>query len=314
MAETEKNLEATVKEVTEATAPDAPKKNAVAAEPSHIAKMADHEDLGAAVVKPTDSNPDATKKVSQVSGDPQQKSQGAADAMPKLKGESKDSDKDSEDKEIKEGELPAGLKKYLDKKDDKAKDEEVKKESSHESEKKDEKKEAMHDSEEKKKDKAEGHMKDSYKKEELDEKEQVDAKVAGDDSVSEEFKRKAATQYEAAIKSKLKDIAEEIEADYNIKFEEETSKAKDELVEKVDSYLSYVVEEWMKENELALERGIKGEIAEDFIGGLKKLFEDHYIDVPDEKYNVLEDQASKIEELNKKLNESIEKNVELSKE
>ena len=70
----------------------------------------------------------------------------------------------------------------------------------------------------------------------------------------------------------------------------------------------------MKENELALERGIKGEIAEDFISGLKKLFEDHYIDVPDEKYNVLEDQSSKIDELNKKLNESIEKNVELSKE
>ena len=314
MAETEKNLEATVKEVTEATAADAPKKNAVAAEPSHIAKMADHEDLGAAVVKPTDSNPDATKKVSQVSGDPQQKSQGAADAMPKLKGESKDSDKDSEDKEIKEGELPAGLKKYLDKKDDKAKDEEVKKESSHESEKKDEKKEAMHDSEEKKKDKEEGYMKASYKKEEIDVKEHVDALVAGDDSLSEEFKQKAATVFEAAIKSKVKDIAEEIEADYNKKFEEETSKAKDELVEKVDSYLSYVVEEWMKENELALERGIKGEIAEDFISGLKKLFEDHYIDVPDEKYNVLEDQASKIEELNKKLNESIEKNVELSKE
>jgi hypothetical protein len=314
MAETEKNLEATVKEVTEATAADAPKKNAVAAEPSHIAKMADHEDLGAAVVKPTDSNPDATKKVSQVSGDPQQKSQGAADAMPKLKGESKDSDKDSEDKEIKEGELPAGLKKYLDKKDDKAKDEEVKKESSHESEKKDEKKEAMHDSEEKKKDKEEGYMKASYKKEEIDVKEHVDALVAGDDSLSEEFKQKAATVFEAAIKSKVKDIAEEIEADYNKKFEEETSKAKDELVEKVDSYLSYVVEEWMKENELALERGIKGEIAEDFISGLKKLFEDHYIDVPDEKYNVLEDQASKIDELEKKLNESIEKNVELSKE
>jgi hypothetical protein len=314
MAETEKNLEATVKEVTEATAPDAPKKNAVAAEPSHIAKMADHEDLGAAVVKPTDSNPDATKKVSQVSGDPQQKSQGAADAMPKLKGESKDSDKDSEDKEIKEGELPAGLKKYLDKKDDKAKDEEVKKESSHESEKKDkeEVKEAEHDSEEKKKE--EGYMKASYKKEEIDVKEHVDALVAGDDSLSEEFKQKAATVFEAAIKSKVKDIAEEIEADYNKKFEEETSKAKDELVEKVDSYLSYVVEEWMKENELALERGIKGEIAEDFISGLKKLFEDHYIDVPDEKYDVLEDQASKIEDLEKKLNETIEKNVDLKKQ
>src|SRR6056300_1246697 len=315
MAETEKNLVATVKEVTEATAADAPKKNAVAAEPTHLKN--DAEDLGAAVVKPTDSNPDATKKINQVSGDPQQKSQGSADAMPKLKGESKESDKDSEDKEIKEGELPAGLKKYLDKKDDKAKDE-VKKESSHDSEKKDkeEMKEAEHDSEEKKKDKEEGYMKASYKKEEkeIDVKEHVDALVAGDDSLSEEFKQKAATVFEAAIKSKVKDIAEEIEADYNKKFEEETSKAKDELVEKVDSYLAYVVEEWMKENELALERGIKGEIAEDFISGLKKLFEDHYIDVPDEKYNVLEDQASKIEELNKKLNESIEKNVELSKE
>src|SRR6056300_345101 len=315
MAETEKNLVATLKEVTEATAADAPKKNAVAAEPTHLKN--DAEDLGAAVVKPTDSNPDATKKINQVSGDPQQKSQGSADAMPKLKGESKESDKDSEDKEIKEGELPAGLKKYLDKKDDKAKDE-VKKESSHDSEKKDkeEMKEAEHDSEEKKKDKEEGYMKASYKKEEkeIDVKEHVDALVAGDDSLSEEFKQKAATVFEAAIKSKVKDIAEEVEADYNKKFEEETSKAKDELVEKVDSYLAYVVEEWMKENELALERGIKGEIAEDFISGLKKLFEDHYIDVPDEKYNVLEDQASKIEELNKKLNESIEKNVELSKE
>jgi len=170
------------------------------------------------------------------------------------------------------------------------------------------KKESSHDSEEKKDEKKE------EKEKEIDVKEHVDALVAGDDSLSEEFKQKAATVFEAAIKSKVKEIAEEIEADYNKKFEEETSKAKDELVEKVDSYLSYVVEEWMKENELALERGIKGEIAEDFISGLKKLFEDHYIDVPDEKYNVLEDQASKIDELNKKLNESIEKNVELSKE
>ena len=225
--------------------------------------------------------------------------------MPKLSGhntklESKETDKDSEDKEIKEGELPAGLKKYLDKKDGK---EDSKEEGYGKM-----KKESSHDSEEKKDEKKEEKEKD------IDVKEHVDALVAGDDSLSEEFKQKAATVFEAAIKSKVKEIAEEIEADYNKKFEEETSKAKDELVEKVDSYLSYVVEEWMKENELALERGIKGEIAEDFISGLKKLFEDHYIDVPDEKYNVLEDQASKIEELEKKLNESIEKNVELSKE
>jgi hypothetical protein len=293
MSETEKTLEATVKEVTEASAADAPKKNAVTAEPTHLKN--DAEDLGPAVVKSTDSNPDATKKIKQVSGDPQQKSQGAAESTPKLSGhntklESKETEKDSEDKEIKEGELPAGLKKYLDKKDDKGSDE--KKEGAHS------KKEGAHSKKEEK---------------EFDVAEHVDALVAGDDSLSEEFKQKAATVFEAAIKSKVKEIAEEIEADYNQKFEEETSKAKDELVEKVDAYLSYVVEEWMKENELALERGIKGEIAEDFISGLKKLFEDHYIDVPDEKYNVLEDQASKIEELEKKLNESIEKNVELSK-
>ena len=315
MAETEKTLVEAGKEVMEATAPDAPKKNAVAAEPSPLKN--DAEDLGAAVVKPTDSNPDATKKVKEVSGQAPQKSEGAPDPMPKLDSkhpskamEAKETDKDSEDKEIKEGEMPAGLKKYLDKKDD-----------------------AKKESKEDDKEKEEGYMKASYKKEEsdaekkdekvkeekedkkeIDVKEHVDALVAGDDSLSEEFKQKAATVFEAAIKSKVKEIAEEMQADYDKKLTEETSKSKDELVEKVDSYLAYVVEEWMKENELALERGIKGEIAEDFISGLKKLFEDHYIDVPDEKYNVLEDQSSKIDELNKKLNESIAKNVELSKE
>jgi hypothetical protein len=102
-------------------------------------------------------------------------------------------------------------------------------------------------------------------------------------------------------------------ASYEEKLKEEVETTKSELVEKVDSYLNYVVEEWMQENKLAIERGIKGEIAEDFISGLKKLFEDHYIDVPDEKYDVLEDQASKIEDLEKKLNEQIEKNVEQNK-
>ena len=303
MAENEKTVAESVKEVMEATAPDAPKKNAVAAEPSPLKN--DAEDLGAAVVKPTDSNPDATKKVKEVSGQAPQKSEGAPDPMPTLKKEgTKETDKDSEDKEIKEGEMPAGLKKYLDKKDD-SKD---KKESA---EKEDDKKSEVKEEDKKEDEKVKEEKED---KKEIDVKEHVDALVAGDDSLSEEFKQKAATVFEAAIKSKVKEIAEDIQADYDKKLTEETSKSKDELVEKVDSYLAYVVEEWMKENELALERGIKGEIAEDFISGLKKLFEDHYIDVPDEKYNVLEDQSSKIEELNKKLNESIEKNVELSKE
>ena len=305
MAENEKSVAESVKEVMEATAPDAPKKNAVPAETSPLSNSA--EDLGAAVVKPTDSNPDATKKVKEVSGQAPQKSEGAPDPMPTLKKEgAKETEKDSEDKEIKEGEMPAGLKKYLDKKNDSKED----------------KKESMDDKEKEtvkasyKKEDAAADKKDekAEDKKEIDVKEHVDALVAGDDSLSEEFKQKAATVFEAAIKSKVKEIAEDMQADYDKKLTEETSKSKDELVEKVDSYLAYVVEEWMKENELALERGIKGEIAEDFISGLKKLFEDHYIDVPDEKYNVLEDQSSKIEELEKKLNESIEKNVELSKE
>ena len=308
MAETEKTLVEAGKEVMEATAPDAPKKNAVPAEPSPLKN--DAEDLGAPVVKPTDSNPDATKKVKEVSGQAPQKSEGAPDPMQKMDSkhpgkamEAKETDKDSEDKEIKEGEMPAGLKKYLDKKDD------AKKESKEDDKEKEEVKETS--DAEKKDEKVKEEKED---KKEIDVKEHVDALVAGDDSLSEEFKQKAATVFEAAIKSKVKEIAEEMQADYDKKLTEETSKSKDELVEKVDSYLAYVVEEWMKENELALERGIKGEIAEDFISGLKKLFEDHYIDVPDEKYNVLEDQSSKIEELEKKLNESIEKNVELSKE
>ena len=308
MAENDKSVAESVKEVMEATAPDAPKKNAVPAEASPLSNSA--EDLGAAVVKPTDSNPDATKKVKEVSGQAPQKSEGAPDPMPTLKKEgAKETDKDSEDKEIKEGEMPAGLKKYLDKKDDSKKED--KKESMDDKEK--EKVNASYKTEDADAEKKDEKVKEEKEKD-IDVKEHVDALVAGDDSLSEEFKQKAATVFEAAIKSKVKEIAEDIQADYDKKLTEETSKSKDELVEKVDSYLAYVVEEWMKENELALERGIKGEIAEDFISGLKKLFEDHYIDVPDEKYNVLEDQSSKIDELNKKLNESIEKNVELTKE
>jgi hypothetical protein len=101
-----------------------------------------------------------------------------------------------------------------------------------------------------------------------------------------------------------------MEEGYAVSLEEATETIKEELSTKVDDYLSYVVEEWMKENELAVERGLKGEIAEDFITGLKQLFEDHYIDVPDEKYDVLESQSEKIAELEEKLNLKIEENVE----
>jgi hypothetical protein len=290
MAETEKKIEAieadVQKEVVEATNPqaDAPKKNAVAAEPTHLKN--DAEDLGAAVVKPTDSNPDATKKVSQVSGDPQQKSQGSADAMPKLKEEDETDKADEKKSEVKEGEMPKAALDALKKSQDK-------KEMSHE--------------DEKKKD-----MKEESEEDLIDVSADVEA-LTKDEDLSEDFKSKAATIFEAAVKSKINDAKKKMHASYEEKLKEEVETAKSELVEKVDSYLNYVVEEWMQENKLAIERGIKGEIAEDFISGLKKLFEDHYIDVPDEKYNVLEDQASKIEDLEKKLNEQIEKNVEQNK-
>ena len=316
MADTENKLEALEQEVVEASAnpqADAPKKNAVAAEPSKLSNEA--EDLGPAVVKPTDSNPDATKKVKQVSGDAQQKSQGAADPMPKLDSKMpgkamEETEAEEGSEEIKEGEMPKAaldaLKKHKEKSEDKDAD------------KKDEKEVKEMDHMDKDKKKMEpvkaGYMKSSYKmkKEEVDE--HMNALVAGQDDLSEEFKTKAATVFESAVNSKVKEIAETMEADVQTNYEQDIAKAKEELTEKVDSYLSYVVEEWMKENEIALERGIKGEIAEDFISGLKKLFAEHYIDVPDEKYNVLEDQASKIEELEKKLNEQIEKNVELNKD
>ena len=302
MADTEKNLEALEAEVVAEADANAPKKNAVAAEPTHLSNEAD--DLGPAVTKPTDSNPDATKKTSKVSdkisatadkgGQPDTAGKPDTEAgVTKVShpGQTKEETENSEDESIQEGEMPDGLKKYLAKKDDKK------------DEAKDEEEESY------------AMKKASYKmkKENIDVSDHVDALIAGENDLSEEFKTKAATVFEAAIKSKVVEIEEYLEADYQKKFEEETSKTKEELTEKVDSYLNYVVEEWMKENELALERGIKGEIAEDFISGLKKLFEDHYIDVPDEKYNVLEDQASKIEDLEKKLNEQIEKNVDLNK-
>ena len=145
----------------------------------------------------------------------------------------------------------------------------------------------------------------------IDVKEHVDALMNGEGDLSEEFKRKAATVFEAAVKSKVRDEIERIEEDYRNDLEENKQKTKDELTEKVDTYLNYVVEEWTKENELAIERGLKGEIAEDFISGLKQLFEDHYIDIPDEKYDVLEAQSEKISELEKKLSETIEKNVSM---
>lgn len=140
-------------------------------------------------------------------------------------------------------------------------------------------------------------------------KEDVDALVEGEE-LSEEFKEKASTIFEAAVKSRTREEITRIDDELKVEAAEKLETVKEELTEKVDNYLNYVVDEWTKENELAIERGLKGEIAEDFISGLKQLFEDHYIDVPDEKYDVLEAQSEKITELENKLNEEIQKNIE----
>ena len=216
--------------------------------------------------------------------------------------------------EIKEGEMPKAaldaLKKHKEKSEDKepAKDKKEVEETldaGEDSKMADKKKEVNQKT---------ANISASYKMKKEETAEHVNALIAGQDDLSEEFKEKAATVFESAVNSKVKEIAESMEAEIKEINEQDVAKHKEELTEKVDSYLSYVVEEWMKENEIALERGIKGEIAEDFITGLKKLFAEHYIDVPDERYNVLEDQANKIESLEKKLNEQIEKNVELNKD
>ena len=141
-------------------------------------------------------------------------------------------------------------------------------------------------------------------------KEDVDALTEGEE-LSEEFKEKAAIIFEAAVKSKTREEITRIHDSLTSEFDVKLSEQVEGLTEKVDTYLNYVVDEWMKENELAIERGLKGEIAEDFISGLKQLFEDHYIDVPNEKYDVLEAQSEKIDELETKVNQVMERNVAL---
>ena len=410
------------KEMVKAQA-DLPKKNAAPAEPAKSLEGTIQQVISKAVTSPTDAKIDFAQGVNHITGDPQQKSAGPADAMQSLKAmnmkpqNEKDEDKmeayeeadkekevkkETEDKEkkdmkevadkekemmkaskdkedMKEGEMPAGLKKYLDKKNDKSEEKEDKKDmkemshkgKDHKEEKEDEKKDvkevadkekemkkevadkekkdikevadkdkdmmkaqaeidkmkkevadkekAMKEMMDKKKEMKEVADKEKEMKKEtakdkvkdMDMKEDVDALTSGED-LSEEFKSKAATIFEGAVKAKLVEEIEKLESEYETKVDEKVSEVKEEIVDKVDAYLNYVVEEWMKENELAIEKGLRNEITEDFIGGLKSLFESHYINVPQEKYDVIESQAAEIEKLKEEVNQTIEKNVELN--
>ena len=181
---------------------------------------------------------------------------------------------EDEDEDVKEGELPPALKKAIAKKNGEEEEEE------------------------------------SVKKEEfeIDMTDDINALVA-DEDLSEEFKSKAKTIFESAVASKVKEALVEAEA----KLEEETTQKieeiKDDLTEKVDSYLNYVSESWVEDNELAIERGLKSELTEDFINGLKKLFEEHYVEVPEDKFDVVEELANRLDEMEDKLNEEVASNI-----
>ena len=141
--------------------------------------------------------------------------------------------------------------------------------------------------------------------------EDVNALLAGEE-LSEEFQEKARTIFETAINAKVATIREELETKYAEKFAEEVSSAKESLAERVDSYLEYVADEWMSENQLAVEAGLKADMTESFLTGMKSLFEEHYVQIPEEKYDVFESMVEKLDDMETKLNEQIEKNITLN--
>ena len=146
---------------------------------------------------------------------------------------------------------------------------------------------------------------------EIDIEADVNALLGGEE-LSEEFREKAKTVFEAALQSKVNQLAEDMQVKFDEKLAEEVESTKSELAERVDAYLEYVSEEWFVENELAIEHGLKTELTESFLGGMKSLFEEHYVQIPDDKYDVLESMVEKLDDMETKLNEQIEKNVSLN--
>ena len=315
MADTEldKTIEELEQEVLAELEEDmaAPKKGAVPAQKDEKGdSMKDVQDGGDAVVEPDakDSPTDvAADNAGEIKGDAQKKGAKPAEKGAKMKEEVEEEDSAEEISEnlktkadhleffskMKASEVKEMLKAYNS--------------SLNEGEHEDDDEEEEHDEDEAKK------QDESVEKavKEIDVTEDVEALMNGENNLSEEFKTKAATIFEAAVKSKVRIESHRIYEELSDEKKKETETFKENLTTQVDTYLNYVVEEWQKENELAIERGLKGEIAEDFIAGLKQLFEDHYIDVPDEKYDILEAQSEKISELEEKLNEEIQKNVEI---
>ena len=287
------------------------------------------DDTGAAVVSPDDKNGPAevTKKVKKAKAPGGEK---PAEPMQKVK-EDEDADEDViAEEEVTEGELPPALKKAIAKKkgekvdeeedeDEDEDDEEEMKESKkvvakEEDDEDEDEDEDEHDHEEEVEEMKHGKkkLKASYKSEDIDLGDDVSA-LAEAVALDEETQAKAKTIFEAAVLSKVNEHVAEINEAFEQAIEEETAKLAEDLTDKVDTYLSYVVEQWTADNELAIERGLKSEITEDFIVSLKKVFEEHYVDVPEDKYDVVAEQQDKIAELETKLNEQIEANAETAK-
>ena len=264
-------------------AADAPKKGAAAAEPMQKISTAtpggEVQDMGPAVVSPdapTDPGEAATKKAKK-SPLPGKGGKGEkSDASPKAMGDGSGPMKSNE--EVEEDETDKIVAEAPEVEEDEQREETI-----------EERVSAM------------------------DLSDDVNALTEGD-GLSEEFKKKAATIFEAAVRMKLKEEIEHLDEKYEAKLNSDIEEAKADMAEKVDDYLNYVVEEWMKQNEVALEHKLKTEIAEDFIKGLKGLFEEHSISIPDEQYDMLDAAAEQVTELEGKLNEQMESNIELSKE
>ena len=146
----------------------------------------------------------------------------------------------------------------------------------------------------------------------IDVEQDIQALLEGEE-LSEEFQNKARTIFEAAIRTKLSEIKEQVKVSYEEKLVEEVASIKEELKDRVDSYLEYVADEWVQENKIAIEHGLKSEMTESFLEGMRGLFEEHYVTIPEEKYDVIESMVDKLDEMEGKLNEQIEKNVALNR-
>ena len=153
---------------------------------------------------------------------------------------------------------------------------------------------------------------EQIEEEKIDVEEDIKALLEGEE-LSEEFQDKARTIFETAIKSKVSELKEELKKEYEQSLTEEVSSIKEEIEDRSDAYLEYVAQEWLEENQLAVEHGLKTEMTESFLTGMKSLFEDHYVTIPEEKYDVLNSMVEKLDEMEGKLNEQINKNVALNK-